>query len=84
MNGMSYLLGISRHGGLDHRLYSVLNPFRRAKICFHLFINAFTSGSWTLVESGPVWCVLSLMELYISISGSGTCLVWKFHLGAFF
>ena len=33
-----------------------LDPFRRAKICFHLFIYAFTSGSWTLVESDPVWC----------------------------
>jgi hypothetical protein len=34
-----------------------LDPFQKAKKCYHVFINAFTSGSWTLVESDPVWCV---------------------------
>ena len=34
-----------------------LDPFQKAKKCYHVFINAFMSGSWTLVESDPVWCV---------------------------
>ena len=49
-----------------------LNPYWRAKICFDVLINAFISGSWTLVKSDPVWCVLFfwlffglMMELFV-------------------
>ena len=35
-----------------------LDPYQRVKIGFQLMINTFTSGSWTLVDSDPVWCVL--------------------------
>ena len=34
-----------------------LDSFQKAKKCYHVFINAFMSGSWTLVESDPVWYV---------------------------
>ena len=34
-----------------------LDPYQKAKKGFQHFINAFTSGSWTLAESDPVWCV---------------------------
>ena len=40
-----------------------LDPVQRAKIGFQLIINAFTSGSWTLVESDPVWCVFLICFL---------------------
>ena len=37
-----------------------MDPYLKAKRGFQVFINAFTSGSWTLAESDPVWCVLFL------------------------
>ena len=36
-----------------------MNPYQKAKMGFQLFINAFSSGSRTFVDSDPVWCVLS-------------------------
>lgn len=52
-------------GGLRSRLgvlpldkgWKDLDPYQKVKVGFHLVINAFTSGSWTLVESDPVWYV---------------------------
>ena len=37
-----------------------LDLYQKAKRCFQVFVNAFTSGSWTLAESDPVWCVFFL------------------------
>jgi hypothetical protein len=42
-----------------------LDPYQKAKIGFHHFINTFTRGSWTMVDSDPVWCVF----------------IWYFYLG---
>jgi hypothetical protein len=36
-----------------------MNPYQKAKMGFQLFINAFSSGSRTFVDSDPVWCVFS-------------------------
>ena len=61
-------------GGLQARLgmlpedrgWEDLDPYQKAKRGFQVFINAFTSGSWTLAESDPVWCVL-----FLSFGGEG-------------
>ena len=39
------------------RGWNDLDPYQKARIGFNVFINAFTSGSRTIVESDPVWCV---------------------------
>ena len=48
-------------GALQSRLEDIgweeLDPYQKAKRGFQVFINAFTSGSWTMAESDPVWCV---------------------------
>ena len=52
-------------GGLYSRLGMIpmdkgwedLNPYQKAKMGLQLFINAFSSGSRTFVDSDPVWCV---------------------------
>ena len=48
----------SRLGVLPLNEWEGLNPYQKAKRGFQVFINAFTSGSWTLAESDPVWCVV--------------------------
>jgi hypothetical protein len=35
-----------------------LNLYQKAMRGFQAFSNTFTSGSWTLMESDPVWCVV--------------------------
>ena len=40
-----------------------LDPYEIAKRGFNIFINAFRSGSWTFVESDPVWCVFLMVFL---------------------
>ena len=41
-----------------------LNPYQKARRGLQVFINAFTSGSWTLAESDPVWCVVFFLEVH--------------------
>ena len=58
-----YMIPPSR--GLHSRLgiFSVnngwedLNLYQKVKLGFQVLINSFASGSWTLTESDPVWCV---------------------------
>jgi hypothetical protein len=39
---------------IDGRISIFVKKIKRG---FQAFIKTFTSGSWTLVESDPVWCV---------------------------
>ena len=72
-----------------------MDPYQKAKRGFQVFINAFTSGSWTLAESDPVWSVLFrfwggrdvfelMMELFLCTQVAECCRDWYFHRGVFF
>jgi hypothetical protein len=52
----------SRLGGFpEDNGWENLNPYQKAMRGFQVFINAFfTSGTWTLAESDPVWYVFFL------------------------
>jgi hypothetical protein len=44
-----------------------LDPYQKAKMGYHLFINAYTIGSWTSVDSDPVWCVFFWVVYFYEI-----------------
>jgi hypothetical protein len=44
-----------------------LDLYQKVKRGFQAFMNTFTSGSWTLMESDPVWCVF--LSFFFSLGG---------------